>query len=624
MAHTCTVSMPPGSLSRNIDDANLADPVMTVRDSGLTLMQAVAVGVNTTSPAYSLAAVLAPMALLVGYSTPVVLIVSFIPMALTSLAFMYLNRRDPDCGTTFSWVSHALGAKPGFIAGWTIAACGILVLGSLSQTAIEYGFRTVGLNSLADNRTLVIGCAAVLIMAMVTLSIFGSDWSARFQTLISYAQIGILVLFAAAVGRLVITQGLPEFTIGWINPLENGVESLVAAMLLGVFAFWGWEASTNLAEECRRPTDAGKAGVLATIILLGTYVMVAITVVIYLGESDFYPVGESGLVMVDMSGVALGPFAFMVLLAVFISALASTQSTMVPGSRALLSMARRGALPKFLGRMSLRFKTPWAALLTTGLIAATWFVVVNLLSENAMLDTLSALGTLVAFYYSITGIACVVFYRRHVVGSVKGFLLVGLGPLLGSLGLIVILIVGIRALSNAANEDFGSRILGLAAPVAFAVIILAMGVAVMGVRMLASMAFFRSRPEVANALQSPFILPSERPIPAGGVLIDCNHSLEVVIASIDAADLHTLSSDTPVCLVIGVQPPGYMGEEELVVRNALIDDAAHLFTQVQRYLKGMGISRTIPLYIESNAKESVDRVEIQTQPTLIISALHSR
>lgn len=133
------------------------------RESGLSLTQAVAVGINTTSPAYSLAAVLAPIALLVGYSTPVVLIVSFIPMALTSLAFMYLNRRDPDCGTTFSWVSRALGAKPGFIAGWAIAACGILVLGSLAETAIEYGFRTFGLTELAENRTLVIGCAAALI-----------------------------------------------------------------------------------------------------------------------------------------------------------------------------------------------------------------------------------------------------------------------------------------------------------------------------------------------------------------------------------------------------------------------------------------------------------------------------
>ena len=601
------------------DPDRTTDPVTTVRATGLSLTEAVAVGVNTTSPAYSLAAILAPMALLVGYSTPVVLIVSFVPMALTSLAFMYLNRRDPDCGTTFSWVSRALGAKPGFIAGWTIAACGVLVLGSLSQTAVEYGFRTFGLVNLAENRLLVIGCAAALIMAMVTLSIVGSDWSARFQTLISFAQIGILLIFALGVGRVVLSEGLPEFTTAWINPLDRGVEPLVAAMLLGVFAFWGWEAATNLAEECRRPTDAGKAGVLSTLILLGTYVLVAITVVMYLGRSEFYPVGESGLVMVDMSGVALGPLAVLVLLAVFISALASTQSTMVPGSRAMLSMARRGALPASLGRMHPRFKTPWVALMTTGVIAATWFVIVNLLSETAMLDTLSALGTLVAFYYSITGIACVVYYRRHVVGSLKGFILVGLGPFLGSLGLIIILIVGIQTLTTAANDGSGSRILGLAAPVAFAVFVLILGLVAMGWRMLRAGGFFRSRPQVANAMQSPFVLPSERPIPAGGILVDCNHSLDFVIASIDAAGLESLPANTPVYLVAGIAPPELMGDEDRAVHDALIDDASQLFLHVQRYLKGIGVARTIPLYEDSDAATSLLLAAEQTQPTRTVS-----
>lgn len=296
--------------------AHDTDPVLEVRESGLSLGAAVAVGINTTSPAYSLAAILAPMALLVGYSTPVVLVVSFIPMALTSLAFMYLNRRDPDCGTTFSWVSRALGAKPGFLAGWVIAACGIMVLGSLSQTAIEYGLLTIGQTELAANRAVVLAGAALLILAMVALSIFGADWFGRFQTVISFVQIGLLLAFALVAAVLAVREGLPPFTAAWINPLDQGPEAMVAAMLLGVFAFWGWEAATNLSEECRKPTDAGKAGSIATVVLLGTYLLVASTVVIYLGRSSFNPVGESGLVLVDMSGVVFGSMAFLVLFAV--------------------------------------------------------------------------------------------------------------------------------------------------------------------------------------------------------------------------------------------------------------------------------------------------------------------
>ena len=597
------------------------DPVTDVRASGLSLTEAVAVGINTTSPAYSLAAILAPMALLVGYSAPVVLIVSFIPMALTSLAFMYLNRRDPDCGTTFSWVTRAIGARTGFIAGWVIAACGVLVLGSLAQTAIEYGLRTVGLTSLAENSLLVLISAAALIIAMVVISVVGSDWSARFQTTISYAQIAILILFALAAGRLVISEGMPRFGSEWINPLASGTDALVSAMLLGVFAFWGWEAATNLSEECKRPTDAGKAGVISTIILVGTYVMVAITVVLYLGKSGFYPVGESGLVMVDMSGVALGPLAFIVLLAVFISALASTQSTMVPGSRALLSMARRDALPRALGALSPRYKTPWASLAALGGVAAAWFVIVNLISENAMEETLSALGTLVAFYYSLTGIACIIYYRKHVVGSIKGFLLVGLGPLIGSAGLIFVLIQGIKALTDAANNGEQSKMFGLAAPLTIAMVIVALGILIMFIRMAQRTPFFASQRQVANALQSPFILPSERPIPAGGVLVDCNHSVEAITAMLNAADLSALAPDTPFYLVSGVQPPELAGEEENTVINALINDASHIFLEVQKYLRAIGFTHTIPLYEECGARDSIVAATERTRPTLVLSLI---
>ena len=595
-----------------------ADPVEVVRPDGLSLGAAVAVGINTTSPAYSLAAILAPMALLVGYSTPVVLLVSFIPMALTSLAFMYLNRRDPDCGTTFSWVSRALGAKPGFLAGWVIAACGILVLGSLAQTAIEYGLLTIGQSELAANRAVVLTGAAALILVMVALSVFGADWFGRFQTVISFVQIGLLLAFAGVAAVLAFREGLPPFTSEWINPLDHGAEAMVAAMLLGVFSFWGWEAATNLSEECRRPTDAGKAGTIATVVLLLTYLLVATVVVIYLGRSRFYEVGESGLVLVDMSGVVFGSFAFLVLFAVFLSAFASTQTTMVPGSRAVLSMARKGALPAALGFMHPRYKTPWMSLVVLGGIATVWYVGVSLISESAMLDTLSSLGLLVAAYYSLTGIACVVYYRRHVVASVKGLILVGVGPLLGSVGLGAMLVVGIRSLWDASQSASGTAWLGLAPPITIAGLFVLLGVIVMVLRMRVAPTFFRTRTQTANAMQSPFILPSERPLPTGGILIDCNHGVRAILSAIDAADLSGLPATTPFYLVSGVEPPELVGVELEAVRNALIDDASRTFVQVQRHLKGLGYGRTIPLYEEVVAGDSVRDAAARTDAERVI------
>lgn len=589
--------------------------------TGLSLSQAVAVGVNTTSPAYSLAAILAPMAALVGYATPIVLIVSFIPMALTSLAFLYLNRRDPDCGTTFSWVTRAMGPMPGFMAGWVITAAGVLVIGSLAETAITYGLLLIGQDGLAANRLVIIIGAAVLIIVMVVLAIAGSDSSIRLQSVLTYVQVGILLAFGGFAFYTATKYGLPSFSSAWVNPLEYGVQPLVGAMLLGVFAFWGWEAATNLSEECRKPSDAGKAGLVSTVILLITYVLVAISVVLYLGQSDFFPVGDSGLVLVDISGSVFGPLAFLVLLAVATSALASTQTTMVPGSRAVLSMARRGALPAKLGLMSPRFKTPWVSLSVLAVLAAGWYVFVSLISESAMLDTLSSLGILVAFYYALTGISCVVYYRRHVRQSLKGFLLVGVGPILGSVGLAFMLVAAIQSLWDPANSASGVAWVGLSPPLVIAAVMFGLGVIVLVIRRVVAPTFFiTTPPERADLLHPPFLLDLEKPPPSGGIAVDCNDELDVITRMLDERLSTDVDRSLAFYLVFGIEPADILGEEYAAAREALEHDGERILAGVRRYLRARGLASTFLIYDESPARESVEHVAAQLEASDVWSS----
>ena len=103
----------------------------------------------------------------------------------------------------------------------------------------------------------------------------------------------------------------------------------------------------------------------------------------------------------------------MLLLSVATSALASTQTTIIPASRTGLSMARRHALPHALARIHPRFRTPDVSTWLVAGIASAWYVLANIISENALLDSLTALSLLIAFYYALTGIACAVYYRRQ-------------------------------------------------------------------------------------------------------------------------------------------------------------------------------------------------------------------
>ena len=39
-----------------------------------------------------------------------------------------LNKREPDCGTTFTWATKAFGPKSGWLGGWGIIAADVLVV----------------------------------------------------------------------------------------------------------------------------------------------------------------------------------------------------------------------------------------------------------------------------------------------------------------------------------------------------------------------------------------------------------------------------------------------------------------------------------------------------------------
>ena len=54
----------------------------------------------------------------VGVHAPAVLLASFLPMLLIAAAYKYLNRADPDAGTTFAWTTCALGPATGWVNGW--------------------------------------------------------------------------------------------------------------------------------------------------------------------------------------------------------------------------------------------------------------------------------------------------------------------------------------------------------------------------------------------------------------------------------------------------------------------------------------------------------------------------
>ncbi|WP_338676984.1 APC family permease [Streptomyces sp. SCSIO 30461] len=475
-----------------------------LKHNAIGFLDALVIGINSTSPAYSLAAVIGAVVAIVGLYAPGVVLASFVPMLLIASAFFYLNRADQDCGTTFSWVTRAMGPWTGWFGGWAIMMTGVLVVGSLADVAVGFGLLTLGLDSWAQNEVIRQALTVVVILVMTAICVIGTEASAHVQNVLILAQVVSLLLFAAVAIYRVYSGSSPlapvDPDIGWLNPFGAGGGSLTAGLLLGVFMYWGWESAVNLTEEVKDSASApGRAGIWSTVILLVTYLSVTIAVVAFAGPAYLTEnASEEEFIFALLAGKVLGGWDWIVLLAVCTSALASTQTTIIPSSRTGLSMARRGALPSVFARIHPRFRTPHVSTWAVAAVAIVWYLVLSRISENALFDSLTALSLLIAFYYALTGIACAVYYRRHLTESARNLLLIGVGPVIGAVLLIWLLVESVIDMANPANSYSGVSWFGLGPPLVIGIGIAAVGVIIMIARWVRAPRFWRERCSVAD------------------------------------------------------------------------------------------------------------------------------
>jgi len=476
----------------------------TLKAGAIGFVSSMSIGLAATSPAYSLAAIIGPVVSLVGVYAPGIMLASFVPMLLIASAFYYLNRVDSDCGTTFSWVTRAMGPWLGWLASWAIGMTSVLVVGSLANVGVTYTLLTFGLDELAENQWVVQILTVLLIVVLTAICVIGTELSARLQDVMIIAQVGALLVFAV-VALISALNGTSEFDsispeLSWLNPFGAGGAALTGGLLLGVFAYWGWESAVNLNEETEGASSTpGRAAIVSTVVLLVTYVSVAVAVVAYAGV-DFLTenADEEEAIFGALADSAMGGWSWVLLLAVATSAIASTQTTIIPASRTGLSMARRHAMPRTLAHIHPRFRTPDVSTWTVAVIAIVWYLVVNFLSENALFDSLTALSLLIAFYYALTGLACAIYYRRELTKSAKNFLLIGVGPVVGAVLLFWLLVESIIDMSDPENSYSGVAWLGVGPPLVIGVFIFVVGVVFMVFWRIHDFRFWQERPGVAD------------------------------------------------------------------------------------------------------------------------------
>jgi amino acid transporter len=502
-----------------------------LKTGALGMISSLVIGVASTAPAYSLAATLGFVVAIVGLQSASVMLLAFVPMLFIAAAYFYLNRADPDCGTTFTWVTRAMGPNTGWLAGWGILMTDLVVMPNLASIAGVYTFELFGAHGIAAESSgfWVTSVGVIWIVVMTAICYIGIELSARTQMALLGAEILILFVFSF-VALVKIYAGhvahsvRPSFE--WLNPFKiTSIGALSAGMLLAVFIYWGWDTAVTVNEEAKdtRRTP-GRAALWSTIVLVLIYVVVTVAAQAFKGPGFLTTNNNIGDVLNALGTAVFGsPWNKLLIICVLTSASSSTQTTILPAARSSLSMAVHRALPKRFADIHPRYLSPGFSTLMFGAIAVIWYVALTLISPNDVLaNSIEALGFGIAFYYGLTGFACVIYYRRHIFKSFKNFIFIGLAPFLGAVILAVLFVVAIFYYSDPVNSASGNQAWfpglhfsftflhqhfyvkkGLGPPLVLGIGLLLLGVPLMLIWKARDRSFFKRGREVALSVDAP-------------------------------------------------------------------------------------------------------------------------
>jgi len=453
----------------------------------LGFVSSLVIGVASTAPGYSVAASLGVVAAAVATQSPAVLWLAFLPMLCIALSYYAMNRVDPDCGTTFTWVTRSMGPWVGWLAGWALLVADFLIMASLGQIAGRYTFRLFGAAELAASTFWVTAVSVAWVVVMTWICYVGIEVSARTQWFLLAAEVAVLALFATVALARVYSG---EFTdslapsASWLNPFELDGPRLDAGVLTAIFIYWGWDTAVAVNEETDRAEHTpGHAAVLSTFLLLGIYLLVAVAAQAVHGPA--FLAAHSEDVLSALGGQVL-PFGLDKLLdvAVLTSASAATQTTILPATRSMLAMSAHGAAPRALGAISPRYLTPGVSTLWMGAISIVWCIALSLVSDHVIADSVTATGLAISFYLGITGLACVIYFRKALWNDLRTFTVAGLGPFAGFVGL------GWVFVRSCVEQE------GL--PLAMALVSMALGVVLMLWMWRVDPTFFQRKSEAAH------------------------------------------------------------------------------------------------------------------------------
>jgi amino acid transporter len=300
--------------------------------------------------------------------------------------FADLAGRIPLAGYAYQWASRLANPQ----VGWFVAVCGLIGFG-VGAAGTAYGVTPYFLSEFgieATRNATILGAAALTLIVML-INIAGIRIATTFNNVAVVTEIvgGVGVAIVLLVYAIVVHPHPASFLFQQ-QPGAHGayIGAFVLAFLLGAYTFAGWELPADLAEETRNATTIAGRTIIASVLAVAVTGMILLIGYSYASPGISRTLGEPVPVLSIIQyqwGSTMKDIVNILFLISFVSVVLLIQAG---AARLLFSLGRDNMAPfgTFFGKVHLRFKTPYTALIGTAVFGILMFTVPALISAKVL------------------------------------------------------------------------------------------------------------------------------------------------------------------------------------------------------------------------------------------------